>query len=93
MAKTKKTFREQSSAAVQKKRIREIKERIRQATPRQVVLAVKIEDGFATCVCGNKIKLELDGPILKHGKREFLPTLSASFVTHAIEKLGSTMSE
>ena len=39
----------------------------------EIVRAVKIEGGFATCVCGNKIKLEPEGPILKYGKREFLP--------------------
>ena len=41
----------------------------------EIVRAVKIEGGFATCVCGNKIKLEPEGPILKYGKREFLPHL------------------
>ena len=59
----------------------------------EIVRAVKIEGGFATCVCGNKIKLEPEGPILKYGKREFLPHLTASFVANAIEKLGSMMSE
>jgi hypothetical protein len=41
----------------------------------EIVRAVKIEGGFATCVCGNRIKLEPEGPILKYGKREFLPHL------------------
>jgi len=41
----------------------------------EIVRAVKIQDGFATCICGNKIKLEPEGPLLKHGKREFLPHL------------------
>ena len=41
----------------------------------EIVRAVKIEGGFATCVCGNKIKLEPEGPILKYGKCEFLPHL------------------
>jgi hypothetical protein len=42
---------------------------------RKVVRAVKIADGFATCPCGKKIRLQPDGPILKSGKREFLPVL------------------
>jgi hypothetical protein len=41
----------------------------------EIVRAVKIQGGFATCVCGNTIKLEPEGPILKYGKREFLPHL------------------
>jgi hypothetical protein len=41
----------------------------------EIVRAVRIEGGFATCVCGNKIKLQPDGPTLKSGKREFLPVL------------------
>ena len=40
-----------------------------------VASVIVIFYGFATCVCGNKIKLEPEGPILKYGKREFLPHL------------------
>jgi hypothetical protein len=47
----------------------------RRAPSWEVVRVVKIEGGFATCVCGNRIKLEPEGPILKYGKREFLPYL------------------
>jgi len=42
---------------------------------RKVVRAVEVKDGFARCPCGEKIKLEPEGPILKYGKREFLPVL------------------
>jgi hypothetical protein len=42
---------------------------------RKVVRAVKIADGCATCPCGKKIRLQRDGPILKSGKREFLPVI------------------
>ena len=42
---------------------------------RKIVRAIEVKDGFAICPCGKKIKLEPEGPILKSGKREFLPVL------------------
>ena len=42
---------------------------------RKVVRAIEVKDGFARCPCGEKIKLELEGPIIKSGKREYLPVL------------------
>jgi hypothetical protein len=51
------------------------KKDVDQPAPSWEIVRRKIEGGFATCVCGNKIKLEPKGPILKYGKREFLPHL------------------
>ena len=71
----------QEKAAGQQKLLRPLimaksKKDVDQPAPSwEIVRAVKIEGGFATCVCGSKIKLKPEGPILKYGKREFLPYL------------------
>src|SRR4029453_14244913 len=44
----------------------------------EIVRAVKIEGGFATCVCGNKIKLEPEGPIRGHWSFHFFKAKESS---------------
>jgi hypothetical protein len=45
--------------------------------PRKVVRAVKVEDRFASCTCGEKIKLEPRGPVLKSSRGVHFPVLVA----------------
>lgn len=52
---------------------------------RKVVHAVKVRGGFATCSqCGQKIKLELDGPVLRPPGSgvEYLPVLIGVICPH-----------
>lgn len=44
---------------------------------RKVVRAIKIGDGFATCPCGEKIRLQPDAPMLKSSEDSHFPELVA----------------